>query len=41
MRHIKNINELKISGIITHETLIEMARINDPKDFSLDNNRIF
>ena len=36
MKHIKKINELKISGIITHEPLIEMARINDPKQFAFD-----
>lgn len=36
MKHIKKINELKISGIITHEPLIEMARINDPKEFPFD-----
>lgn len=32
MRHIKRINELKI-GIITHDPVLEMARINDPKEF--------
>ena len=36
MKHIKKINELKISGIIKHDPLIEEARINDPKDFPFD-----
>ena len=35
MRHIKKINELKI-GIITHDPVLEMARINDPKEFPFD-----
>lgn len=35
MKHIKKINELKV-GIITHDPIIEMARINDPKEFPFD-----
>ena len=35
MKHIKKINELKI-GIITHDPILEMARINDPKEFPFD-----
>jgi hypothetical protein len=35
MKHIKKINELKI-GIVLHEPVLEMARINDPKDFTYD-----
>lgn len=35
MKHIKKINELKV-GIITHEPILEMARINDPKEFPYD-----
>lgn len=36
MKHIKKINELKVSNIIKHEPIIEMARINDYKDLPLD-----
>jgi len=35
MKHIKKIKELKV-GIITHEPILEMARINDPKEFPYD-----
>jgi hypothetical protein len=35
MRHLKRINELKV-GIITHDTVLEMARINDPKELTYD-----
>lgn len=35
MRHIKKINELKV-GIITHDPILEMARINDTKEFKYD-----
>lgn len=35
MKHIKKINELKV-GIITHDPILEMARINDPKEFPFD-----
>lgn len=35
MKHIRKINELRAS-IITHEPILEMARINDPKEFSFD-----
>jgi len=35
MRHLKRINELKV-GIITHDTVLEMARINDPKELPYD-----
>ena len=35
MKHIKKINELKV-GIITHDPVLEMARINDPKEFPYD-----
>lgn len=35
MKHIKKINELKV-GIIAHEPILEMARINDPKEFPYD-----
>lgn len=35
MRHIKKINELKV-GIVLHDPVLEMARINDPKDFTYD-----
>jgi hypothetical protein len=35
MKHIKKINELKV-GIITHDPILEMARINDPKEFPYD-----
>jgi hypothetical protein len=36
MKHIKKINELKISSIITHYPVVEKARINDPIDFTYD-----
>jgi hypothetical protein len=35
MKYIKKINELK-SGIVLHDPILEMARINDPKDFAYD-----
>lgn len=35
MKYIKKINELRL-GIITHDTILEMARINDPKEFPFD-----
>lgn len=35
MKYIKKINELKV-GIITHDPVLEMARINDPKEFPFD-----
>lgn len=35
MKYIKKINELKV-GIITHDPFLEMARINDPKEFPFD-----
>lgn len=36
MKHIKKINELRLSGIILHNPVLEMARINDPKEFPYD-----
>lgn len=37
MKHLKKINELKSSDIIiTHDPILEMARINDPKEFPYD-----
>ena len=36
MKHIKKINELQKSGIITHDPILEMARINDIKEFKFD-----
>ena len=36
MKHIRKVNELKISGIVTHDPIVEMARINDPKEFPYD-----
>ena len=36
MKHIKKINELQKPGIITHDTILEMARINDVKEFKFD-----
>lgn len=38
MKYIKKINELRVdvNGIKTHEPLLEMARINDPKTFKFD-----
>jgi hypothetical protein len=35
MKHIKNINELKV-GIILHDPILEMARINDIEEFPFD-----
>ena len=35
MKHIKKINELK-TGIVLHDPILEMARINDPKEFVYD-----
>jgi len=35
MRYIRKINELKV-GIFLHDPILEMARINDPKDFKYD-----
>jgi hypothetical protein len=34
MKHIKKINEL--TSIILHDPVLEMARINDPKEFPFD-----
>jgi hypothetical protein len=36
MKHVKKINELKISGIVLHDPVLEMARINDPNEFPYD-----
>ena len=36
MKHIKKINELKISGIITHDSIVEEARINNKIEFPYD-----
>jgi len=36
MRHIKKINELRLSVITKHEPILEMARINNPSEFPLD-----
>lgn len=36
MKHIKKLNELKLTSIITHDPVLEMARINDPKEFPYD-----
>ncbi len=35
MIYLKKVNELKV-GIITHDPILEMARINDPKEFPFD-----
>ena len=35
MKYIKKVNELKV-GIIKHDPILEMARINDPKEFPFD-----
>jgi hypothetical protein len=35
MKWIKKITELKV-GITLHDPILEMARINDPKDFTYD-----
>ena len=36
MKYIKKINELVNSTIITHNPILEMARINDVKEFPFD-----
>ena len=36
MKHIKKINELKVPSIITHDSLLEMARINNIDTFRYD-----
>lgn len=36
MKHIRKINELINTQIITHEPILEIASINDPKEFSFD-----
>lgn len=36
MKHIKKLNELKLSTIVTHDPILEMARINDPNEFPYD-----
>lgn len=36
MKYIKKINELKTNYIVLHEPILEMARINDPKEFPFD-----
>ena len=36
MKHIRKINELRNTQIITHEPILEIASINDPKEFSFD-----
>lgn len=36
MKYIKKLNELKLTNIITHDPILEMARINDPKEFPYD-----
>ena len=36
MKHIKKINELRTSDLITHDPLLEIARINVPKRFVYD-----
>lgn len=36
MKHIKEINELKISDIITHDSIVEEARINNKIQFPYD-----
>lgn len=36
MKHIKKLNELKLSTVVTHDPILEMARINDPKEFPYD-----
>ena len=35
MKYLKMMNELKV-GIITHDPLLEMTRINDPMEFPFD-----
>mgnify|MGYP000418331039 CR=1 FL=1 len=30
----KKINELRLSGIVIHDPILEMSRINDIKEFS-------
>jgi hypothetical protein len=36
MKHIKKLNELKLNNITEHDYLVEMARINNIKDFPYD-----
>ena len=36
MKRIKKINELRLSRIVIHDSVLEMARINDTKEFPLD-----
>jgi hypothetical protein len=36
MKHIGKINELRLPGILLHDPILEMARINDPKEFPYD-----
>ena len=36
MKYIKKINELRLTGIVLHDPILEMARINDPKEFPYD-----
>lgn len=36
MKYIKKVNELKDSKIVTHEAILEMARINNLKEFPYD-----
>lgn len=36
MKHIRKINELRLPGILLHDLILEMARINDPKEFPYD-----
>jgi hypothetical protein len=36
MDYIKNLKELKGSGTVTHDPLMERARINDPRNFTYD-----
>jgi hypothetical protein len=36
MKHIKKINELRTNGIVLHDPVLEMARINDIKQFPYD-----
>lgn len=36
MKDLKKVNELRMSGIITHDPVLEMARINDLSEFHFD-----
>jgi len=36
MKHIKKIDELKISHIVLHDPILEMAQVNDPNDIPYD-----